>query len=110
MESIKANREFRYIYSHAKSAAAKTIVMYCRRKKYGGLRYGITVSTKLGIAVKRNKVRRRIREIIRLHSDKLTDNIDIIVVVRNLGIEASYRTLETDFLSLAKKHGILVKC
>lgn len=109
LETIKANREFRNIYSRAGSAASKTIVLYCRKKRRGGLRCGITVSAKLGIAVKRNRVRRRIREIIRLNSFRLADNTDIVVVVRGFGIEAPYRTLETDFLSLAERLGILVK-
>ncbi len=104
--AIKENYVFRRIYSRGKSAATSRIVLYCQKNKLGRSRYGFTVSRKLGCAVKRNRVRRRLREIARLEGNRLRTGYDYIVVVRARGIEAPYRALEADFLALADKLGV----
>jgi ribonuclease P protein component len=49
------------------SAATPHLVVYCRKNRRGQSRLGLTVSAKLGKAVvRRNRVRRRFREIYRL--------------------------------------------
>ena len=66
-ETIKKNYEFRRLYAKGKSAVTPTLVVYTRRGRPGGNRVGFTVTTRLGHAVTRNRVRRRLREIYRLH-------------------------------------------
>ena len=68
--SLKENRVFRRLYAKGKSAVGPAMVLYCRKNGRKESRYGITVSTKLGKAVTRNRVRRRLREIYRLNEDK----------------------------------------
>ena len=95
--SIKKNHEFRRLYSKGKSAATPLMVVYCRKTGRGYNRLGITVSTKLGKAVVRNKLRRRIREIYRLREDKLRLGLDIVIVVRMRCVGADYREMEQAF-------------
>ena len=64
-DSLKNNYEFRRLYSRGDSAAASRVVLYCRKNRGGSNRLGITVGTKIGKAVVRNKIRRRLREIYR---------------------------------------------
>lgn len=54
----------------------------CPEKRPFRNRLGLTVSTKVGCAVVRNRVRRRLREIYRLNEDMLTSGVDIVVVAR----------------------------
>ncbi len=105
--SIKDNREFRRLYSRGKYAACATLVLYTRPNRLGVRRLGITASTKLGHAVVRNRVRRRIREIYRLHQAELRPGTDLVVVARGLATQVSYRRLDRDFCRLAKKLGLL---
>ena len=70
-ETIKKNYEFRRLYAKGKSAVTPTLVVYTRRIKTDGNRVGFTVTTRLGHAVTRNRVRRRLREIYRLHEAEL---------------------------------------
>ena len=53
------------------------MVVYALKTQRGDRRVGYTVSTKLGKAVVRNRIRRRLREIYRLNSYKLKDSVDI---------------------------------
>lgn len=101
--SLKENRVFRRLYAKGKSAVAPTMVLYCRRNGRRQSRLGLTTGTKLGHAVVRNKVRRRLREIYRLHEDRFAPGYDIVVVARVRAVHSSYAVLERDFLRLAKK-------
>jgi ribonuclease P protein component len=68
---------------------------------------GITVSGKMGKAVVRNKLRRRLREIYRLHEEQFMPGYHLVVVARARAVTASYRELERSFLNLAKKGKLL---
>lgn len=104
--SLKFNSQFRRLYSRGKSAATGRMVLYCRKNNTDSNRLGITVSTKLGKAVCRNRIKRRFREIYRSNSDRLLPGYDIIMVARTKTADAEYRELETDYLYLVKKLGI----
>ena len=75
----------------------------------GGNRLGVTVSTKLGHAVVRNRVRRRLREIFRLNQGGLAQGYDMILVARTRAVGAEYRELERAFLSVCGKLGLREK-
>ena len=83
------------------------MVVYCRRNGGRGNRLGITVSAKLGCAVERNRVRRRLREIYRLNEQRFLPGMDLVIVVRSRGIRAPYGALNAEFLSLAGKLELL---
>ena len=104
--SIKNNYEFRRLYNAGKSAATGHIAVYCKRSRGGKSQLGITVSTKVGKAVVRNRVRRRLKEIYRLHEAEMRRGFDIVVVARTKSPYATYRQLEADFLRLADKLGL----
>ena len=107
--SLKLNHLFRRLYSKGKSAAGKYLVLYCRRNGTQENRIGLTVSAKLGHAVVRNRVRRRLREIYRLHESQFQPGWDIVVVARSRAVDAPYKKLEYAYLSLADKLGLLIQ-
>lgn len=105
--SLKSNRDFRRLYSRGKQVVSPTMVLYVWKNRLDQNRLGITVSKKLGNAVTRNKVRRRIREIYRLHEEEFSSGLDLVVVARVRGAHVSYWTLDRDFMKLARKMGLL---
>ena len=107
-ETVKENRDFRRIYRKGRSAVSACLVVYCRRNGTGN-RLGITVSTKVGKAVTRNKVRRRLREIYRLNREKLRPGYDVILVARSRAASAAYGELEGAYLSLLRKLDIMAE-
>lgn len=105
--SLKENHLFRRLYRRGASSANGYLVIYCRKNGLNENRIGMTVSSKMGCAVKRNKVRRRLREIYRLNEEKFLPGHDIVVVVRTRGMQADYKRLEKAYLSLANHMGLL---
>ena len=55
--TVKQNSDFRRIYRRGRSAVSGGVVVYCLKNRQGMSRLGVTVSTKLGHAVVRNRVR-----------------------------------------------------
>ena len=105
--TLKKNYEFHRLYSKGKSAVTPFLVVYARQSKRPGNRIGITVSTKLGKAVKRNRVRRRLREIYRLNESRFILGTELVIVARGRAVTATYRQLESAFLSACGKLGLL---
>ena len=108
-KSLKLNHLFRKLYRKGKSAAGKYLVLYCRQNGSRENRIGLTVSAKLGHAVVRNKVRRRLREIYRLNEDRFPAGWDIVAVARTRAKEAPYAELEKQFLKAADKLGLFAR-
>ncbi len=108
-DTLKKNYEFHRLYSKGKSAVTPFLVVYARRTKRPGNRIGFTVSNKLGKAVKRNRVRRRLREIYRLHEARVAPGTELVVVARARAVTATYRQLEAAFLSACGRLGLLTE-
>ena len=96
--TLKKNYEFRRLYSKGKTAVTPYMVVYSMKTGRDHRRVGYTVSTKLGKAVVRNRIRRRLREIYRLNADRLIDNADIVIVARARCADAEYAKIEKAFL------------
>ena len=92
--TLKKNYEFRRVYNKGKSGVSSFLVIYARPNKSGRNRLGITVSAKLGKAVVRNRVRRRLRELYRLSQPSMKQGYDIVLVARTRAVTAQYRELE----------------
>ena len=105
--SLKENSVFRRLYYKGTSAGNRCLVIYCRRNGLGCNRLGLTVSTKLGHAVVRNRMRRRLREIVRLNEGRLQNGYDIVLVARSAAVEANHAALTRAFLTVADRVGIL---
>ena len=105
--TLKKNYEFHRLYSKGKSAVTPFLVVYARQSKRPGNRIGFTVSNKLGKAVKRNRVRRRLREIYRLNESRFVPGTELVIVARSRAVTATYRQLESAFLSACGKLGLL---
>lgn len=105
--TLKKNSDFRRLYAKGKSAVTPYMVVYCRRSRESENRLGYTVSAKLGHAVVRNRVRRRLREIYRLNAPQLKKGYDIVIVARSRCVGAEYAKMNRAFLDACKKLGLM---
>lgn len=105
--SLKENHEFRRLYKKGETAVSPFMVVYVRRRKGDFNRLGITVSAKLGHAVVRNRIRRRLREIYRINEESFLPGYDIVVVARSRAVTAPFALLASDFMRLMGKLGLL---
>jgi ribonuclease P protein component len=73
----------------------------------GPWRAGFVTSSRLGGAVFRNRVRRRLREIVRRHQHELRQGIWFVIIARHGAVSAGYAALEDEWLRLARRASIL---
>lgn len=101
---LKKDFDFRKVYKHGKSFANRHLVMYILNNKSENSRIGISVSKKVGKAIIRNKVRRRIKEAYRLNIDeKIKNGYDIVFIARVAIKDADYSDIEKSMKHLIRK-------
>lgn len=106
---ITRNTLFKKLYSKGKSAASSDIILYCMKNPSGVNRLGITVSTKIGCAVVRNRVRRRIREAYRMLEDNVAPGVNVVVVARSAAENRKMQQICGSLKQLLKKTDIWVE-
>lgn len=79
---IKENREFQRIYRKGRYAVSKSLAVYLQPNSLQKNRIGITASKKYGNSVKRNRIRRLIKESWLLLQDKLNCGYDFVIIAR----------------------------
>lgn len=105
--SLKENRQFRRLYAKGRSEVSPFLALYYRRNGAKQTRLGITVGGKLGKAVTRNKVRRRLHEAYRRNEAQFLPGFDLVIVARKRAVFSSYAQLERSLLTMAKKAKLL---
>jgi ribonuclease P protein component len=86
---------------------ALLILSALRVESAGCFRAGFITSRRVGSAVVRNRVRRRLREIVRKHQHEIVVAIWIVTIAKAAAADASYRQLEDEWLRLATRASIL---
>ena len=99
---LQKNKAFQYVYHRGRSAACRDLVMLVAKGR--GLKVGFSVSKKVGNAVVRNKVKRRLRECFRPHVGDVKPGL-YVIVARPSAATATFQSLEKDVRYLLRKHG-----
>lgn len=99
---IKKNYEFMRVYKKGRFYVGKFIVLYVLNNRYKMNRLGITASKKVGKSVKRNRLRRLIKENYRMYEDSIKTGVDLVFVARN------FETIP-DFFEIKKEMKFLLK-
>jgi ribonuclease P protein component len=100
--------EFRLVKASGKSWTGKHIVLaILNREEQAATRIGIITTKRIGNAVCRNRVRRRIREIFRLNQHRLRNGFWVVVIARASSTRATLAELERDWLRLIERASIL---
>jgi len=106
---LKNKIDFKKIYQNGKSLANPYIVIYVFKKPVAGNpRIGFSVSKKLGCAVCRNKIKRRMREAIKPYLKLIKpNNVDIIFIARFKIKGISFKLVEKNMVNLLKRTNLL---
>ena len=95
MLSLKKNKEFNYIYKKGERVSTEHFTLFVVKSKYEKFKIGFSVSKKLGKANKRNKLKRRLKEICRKDIN--------ILPFRNYVLLAKDGAQEIDFVFLKEE-------
>ena len=79
-DRIRATREFRAVIRGGEKVSSKNLSLFIRRHPGPGRRLGLAIAGRLGGAVSRNRIKRRLREYIRLHRDRMAQGLDLVIV------------------------------
>lgn len=102
---IRKGWEYRFIYKNGRRKSNRFFVLYYIKNNLGYSRFGISASKKLGNAVKRNRIKRLIREVIRLREDVKGMSLDIVVVARDGMLGINFKDTDDAFGHLIKYLG-----
>ena len=92
--TVKLNREFRYAYKKGAKIVTDAIVFHWYKNRQSSNKLGLTVSTSLGKAVVRNRVKRLIRAAYSARKDELKKGYNIIIVARNKAAYVPYSKIK----------------
>jgi ribonuclease P protein component len=91
MERLKRRTDFRAAASGMRVHGSAFVLQARRRADQGGVRVGYTVSRQVGNAVERNRVRRRLRELVRLaQAGNLQAGHDYVLIGRRAALEMPF--------------------
>jgi ribonuclease P protein component len=98
MERLRQRADFLAAASGTKAPAAAFVLQARNRRDEGPARFGFTVSKKVGTAVERNRVRRRLREIVRLSTaNRLRAGHDYVLIGRRTALNLPFGKLVQEF-------------
>jgi ribonuclease P protein component len=106
MERLRKRSDFLAAAGGVKVPSARFVLQARDRSDEAPPRIGFTVSRKVGNAVERNRVRRRLRELVRLNSgDALRPGHDYVLVGRRAALSAAFSDLAADYdRAIARLH------
>ncbi|HXM93211.1 MAG TPA: ribonuclease P protein component [Candidatus Dormibacteraeota bacterium] len=94
--------EFDAVYRAGKRRSSSHFTVFFRANQLPQSRFGFSIKKTLGGAVVRNRIRRRIREIVRCHRLEIPAGWDMVIHPKSIVASATFPTLTADLLQLLK--------
>ena len=94
--------EFDEVYRAGKRRSSSHFTVFVRASGQSSSRFGFSIKKALGGAVLRNRMRRRMREIVRCHRQEIPSGWDIVIHPKSSVASAEFAPLAADLLRLMK--------
>ena len=108
LEMIRSAVDFQQIQGQSRTRAHPALLVRYRRNELDRTRFGISTGRRVGSSVVRNRIRRRLREVLRRLSPRSEQGWDILIVARLPAAEASQAQLDAILHRLIQQAGLLV--
>ena len=100
---LRKRYQYQYIYKSGNFVSEKAVTLHFTTAKTKVIKVGFAVTKKVGGAVQRNLIRRRLREIMRKQLPNLKQNYNIIVVAKESILTVDFENLSKQIVNLLKK-------
>ena len=104
---LNKNRYFQYMYKKGDKVNSSNLYLVYIKTKFKPNRFGFVVSNKIGKAVKRNLVKRRLRSLVQEIIDNINISYNYILVAKEGIRELDYPQMKKEVYALFKKGGFL---
>ncbi|MCL4535034.1 MAG: ribonuclease P protein component [Bacteroidetes bacterium] len=101
--------EFEKVRRDGKAWGNPWVVVYASPNAVSVTRFGFSIGRRLGTAVVRNRVRRRLREIVRRYTERLRPGWDLVIIARQRAVAASYQELQAAMHQALERTGLLAE-
>ncbi len=81
-ERIRKRRDYLRVYQNGYRVNSKNFIIILSENRSGVKRLGLTVSKKAGNSIKRNRIKRLLREFFRLNKNKFPPSQDIVIIAK----------------------------
>jgi ribonuclease P protein component len=95
--------EYDAVYRDGRRRSSREFTVFLRPNGQSVSRFGWSIKKALGTAVRRNRIRRRIREIVRLHRQEIAPGWDIVIHPRSSTATVRFSVITEDLLSLVPR-------
>lgn len=107
---LKSHLDFQAVYTKGRSNANRAAVVHVLAQKTGvESRIGFAAGRKLGNAVVRNRVKRRLREVVRSLWPRVRPGLHIVIIARHAAVEMPFLELQRKVEELFERAGLLVR-
>ncbi len=100
-ERLLRSSDFASVRKYGKRIASRNFVIFLKKNNLGIRRLGLGVSSKVGGAVKRNRIKRLLREFFRLNKEIFPPSTDIFISVKQGFHPSGYQDVERELKSHA---------
>lgn len=104
---LRRSAHFQEAFAQKKSVVGRYMVIWIREADDARQRVGIISSRKVGMAVLRNRARRKIREAWRANRHRLLRTADVVIVTRRAINEATAQDVTTELIHLLTRRGLM---
>ena len=95
---LTSRRQFISVYEKGRRVSSSSLVLFGLPNSCGECRLGITVTRKIGSAVRRNRIKRVLRDIFRRNRAAMSPALDVVINARPPAVGAESAALEKEFL------------
>lgn len=99
--------EFRLVYREGTRHSSRFLVIHVRPTALPTVRLGLAVGRRVGSAVARNRMRRRLREAVVAHRQGIERGVDLVVVARPEAAAATFAELRADLATALRSAALL---
>ena len=99
-ERLRRRKDYELAFRHGSRRQTQNFTIILRSNGLKFSRLGVTVGKKVGNAVKRNRVKRCLREFFRLHKHKLPPSHDVVIIAKGDAATLAYQDVREELAAV----------